>query len=946
MEYHTGTVVFGDWVIVEKIGEGASGQVFKIQKTIERNNSKTYVYSALKVIRIPRSASDVYEVRNASTDEKSVTEYFQKYVDQIINEIEIMSELKGHPNIVAYEDHCVVPQENGIGWDILIKMELLTPLSEWARTHSITEEEVIRLGCEISDALAYTSERGLMHRDVKPANIFVDDFGVFKLGDFGIARTIEKTTIAFSKKGTESYMAPEVYLGKKYNAQVDIYSLGILLYRFLNNSRLPFYPPVTERISYSDRENALVKRIQGDPVPEPLNGSPQLKKIVLKACEYLPEKRYTSMSEMHQELLKLQENEQTVIESQAEKAVKQKTGNSKNIIVGIAFSAIVISGVIMALGNNRSPEEKLFAEKMTETEPMTTEVESETVTTETVPESESEIETTEAVTKSEIETTEAVTESETETTEAVTEKESETTATEPETEKVYAAVSAENDLSRYLGCTTDEIKEKFGTPNDEYWSMGVTYLIYDDYQFDSMYTTNGQECISEIQLRSNAEEYNLCGVLPQMSETEAVEALQTSGFSRLETGIFYNGTDQFVKLEKDGEYKRKSNATTEWIDHGTLRICATKLKESLHPEKTEVFQYMKCKIERVTQDIEGLDVYAASTQTVIAENDGVQFVAAMNGGELEQAVIVSITVKGEDSPYCLYGITSEDSDSAEGYLPFAEGGSGELLDPAGNVLYLRMNCDDKSSVEVSDYNLTRTFLEIDHAEKIYAETDISENNSIETESIGSGKSVSNGDTYYGEVPIVGENGEYEYDCIKFGRYPQNDATGEKKEPILWRILGFISKGDEVYVRLIADTNLDVGQYDSNNKTNWDECDLNKWLNTEFMDKAFSDKEKEILVISDTMNEKIFIPSEDMMSDFSTEFWQRKNTAYVAAGGWIGTKEMNAEGTNGWYWIQGGKRFVNGTVEEYHTDSKQGAVCPMITVNIKDINTLSIQKRVM
>ena len=83
MEYHTGTVVFGDWVIVEKIGEGASGQVFKIQKTIERNNSKTYVYSALKVIRIPRSASDVYEVRNASTDEKSVTEYFQKYVDQL-----------------------------------------------------------------------------------------------------------------------------------------------------------------------------------------------------------------------------------------------------------------------------------------------------------------------------------------------------------------------------------------------------------------------------------------------------------------------------------------------------------------------------------------------------------------------------------------------------------------------------------------------------------------------------------------------------------------------------------------------------------------------------------------------------------------------------------------------------------------------------------------------
>ena len=53
-------------------------------------------------------------------------------------------------------------------------------------------------------------------------------------------------------------------------------------------------------------------------------------------------------------------------------------------------------------------------------------------------------------------------------------------------------------------------------------------------------------------------------------------------------------------------------------------------------------------------------------------------------------------------------------------------------------------------------------------------------------------------------------------------------------------------------------------------------------------------------------------------------------------------DFNVEGTNGWYWLQGGKRFVNGTVEEYHTDSKHGAVCPMITVNIKDMNTLTLQ----
>ena len=235
-------------------------------------------------------------------DKESVTGYFQEFVDEILHEIEVMVSLKEHPNIITYEDHCVIPHEDGIGWDILIKMELLTSLTEWQLNHTMTEESVVRLGCEISSALAYAREHGLIHRDVKPENIFVDSLGRFKLGDFGIARTIEKTTGGLSKKGTESYMAPEVYLGKKYNEQVDIYSLGIVLYRFLNNNRLPFYPPVPEKISYSSREEALMKRMQGLPFPEPQKGSAELKRIILKACEYLPENRYDSMNELHNDL--------------------------------------------------------------------------------------------------------------------------------------------------------------------------------------------------------------------------------------------------------------------------------------------------------------------------------------------------------------------------------------------------------------------------------------------------------------------------------------------------------------------------------------------------------------------------------------------------------------------------------------------------------------------
>ena len=297
--------MFNDWIITRELGEGATGKVFEIQK----NDHSISAKAALKVIRIPKSVSDVQEIMSEGMDEVSVTQYFRGFVDEILREIRIMISLKDHPNIVAYEDHLVREHEEEIGWDILIKMELLTPLSRWMTEHPVDERTVIRLGCEISSALAYATDGGLVHRDVKPENIFVDQMGRFKLGDFGIARTIEKTTGGLSKKGTENYMAPEVYQGKNYNDQIDIYSLGIVLYRLMNHNRLPFYPPITQAITFNDRENALMKRMQGNPLPAPANGSREFQKVILKACEYLPENRFKTMHEMYNALQQVKKTE-------------------------------------------------------------------------------------------------------------------------------------------------------------------------------------------------------------------------------------------------------------------------------------------------------------------------------------------------------------------------------------------------------------------------------------------------------------------------------------------------------------------------------------------------------------------------------------------------------------------------------------------------------------
>ena len=290
--------IWGNWEITKFIGEGSFGQVYQIEK-----EEFDYTYkAALKTISIPKSQDEVVAVLNEFGDERSVTDYYHEIVGDIVKEIVLMSKLKGNTNIVSYEDHAVIPNKDQIGWNIYIRMELLTPLFQYTKEHQLSVRDVIQLGIDMCKAIEICQKYNIIHRDIKPENIFVSDMGNYKLGDFGISRQMEKTALEFSKKGTYSYMAPEVYKGKKYNSTVDIYSLGIVLYRFLNNNRLPFLPPYPQKIRYSDRNKALIMRTSGEEIPKPCNAEGRLAEIVLKACAYDPKERYESARDMRKAL--------------------------------------------------------------------------------------------------------------------------------------------------------------------------------------------------------------------------------------------------------------------------------------------------------------------------------------------------------------------------------------------------------------------------------------------------------------------------------------------------------------------------------------------------------------------------------------------------------------------------------------------------------------------
>ena len=291
--------IWPGWKIESEIGSGGFGKVYKARKELLGQKE---TYSAIKVIRIPNDPAELSDMQASRMDEKSIREYYKASVEQLTNEIELMERMKSASHVVAIEDYDVVEESETIGWTIYIRMELLTNLNTFIQKKGMSTQDVIKMGIDVLTGLEFCHQEKLIHRDIKPDNIFVSDFGEYKIGDFGISREIESTSVTLSQKGTKNYMAPEIVRMEPYGHLVDIYALGLTLYEILNNGRMPFLPPYPEQYTPMDRERAIVKRLSGkEELPE-IRGIGRLNDIIRKACAHEPKDRYQSAAEMRDDL--------------------------------------------------------------------------------------------------------------------------------------------------------------------------------------------------------------------------------------------------------------------------------------------------------------------------------------------------------------------------------------------------------------------------------------------------------------------------------------------------------------------------------------------------------------------------------------------------------------------------------------------------------------------
>lgn len=289
-QLHSMEPLWNHWYVEELLGEGSFGRVYRMK----REDFGEVQYAALKVIGVPQTEQQVRQCFAEGMREEEVWQYFENMVEEVYQEVTLMARLKGKSNIVSYEDHEIRKRTEGIGYDIFIRMELLTSLEEYLSKKSMTTEEVIQMGKELCQALCVCGRHNIIHRDIKPANIFISRDGDFKLGDFGIARCMQDCPKDLSIKGSYTYMAPEVYLGATYDKRVDIYSLGIVLYTYLNHKNIPF---IQKHITYENKTQAIKRRLGGEKIPRLSEVSTPLADAIEKAVAYLPEERFLSPEE-------------------------------------------------------------------------------------------------------------------------------------------------------------------------------------------------------------------------------------------------------------------------------------------------------------------------------------------------------------------------------------------------------------------------------------------------------------------------------------------------------------------------------------------------------------------------------------------------------------------------------------------------------------------------
>jgi serine/threonine-protein kinase len=321
--FTTGAVIAGRYEIIECLGEGGMGKVYKA------HDLDVHEDIALKLIR-PEIAAN------------------PRIIQRFQNELKLTRKI-AHRNVCRMFDLGKEGSARFITMEYVPGEDLKSTIR---RIGPLTVRKAISIGKQICQGLSEAHGLGVIHRDLKPSNIMVDREGNVRIMDFGIAlsRETEGITDAGAIVGTIQYLAPEVLMGGKPGPASDIYSLGVILYE-MTTGQTPFggdaSPPVVSRYL---KETPKDPGVLNPEVPAAMS------RLILKCLAKDPATRFEKAQELCASLARIEEEFPTTTEgsklSNLWESIQLRTPLRKALMIGLPLAAVAIVIAIL-IGHGR-----------------------------------------------------------------------------------------------------------------------------------------------------------------------------------------------------------------------------------------------------------------------------------------------------------------------------------------------------------------------------------------------------------------------------------------------------------------------------------------------------------------------------------------------------------------------------------------------------------------
>lgn len=281
------TPLLNHMTVEQEIGHGPNGTSYLVVRGLDGRKL------ALKHISIPSSDAQTKALifAGAVSGENDAQRYYSTLEQEIKAEILMLNNIKNAPNLLKIRGYQVDRKLAGVGCDIYILSDYCMPLPTYLQHHYITRLQAINLAIDLCSALEQLRESGLIHKDVRPNNIFMNGNHRFMLGDLGLVKLSELEYASMPDQLITDYTAPEVVApDASLSDSMDIYSVGMILYEIYNGGVLPL-----------DDEGSF-RRTEAE-LPAPKFADIALAEIILRACAFDPENRYEHPTEMKEALV-------------------------------------------------------------------------------------------------------------------------------------------------------------------------------------------------------------------------------------------------------------------------------------------------------------------------------------------------------------------------------------------------------------------------------------------------------------------------------------------------------------------------------------------------------------------------------------------------------------------------------------------------------------------